>query len=679
MRSSTLRRWLAVVARAVGPVVAAVGLAVLLGWALRIEAITVIVPGAASMKVNTALALIALGAAFATLGPDASRPTTPRRGTVARLLALAVAALALATLAEYWLAVDLGIDEALVRDPTSGADPPGRMAPATALALAALAVAVIARTSAGGAGAPSRTARTVQAVAGLSTIALGVLALLGYTFGAAELTGAGALLRMAPHTSVSLAVLGVAVLAWQLPDGPLGTFVRETPGGHLARQTAAVGLVAVPAFGVARLIGEVAGLYEARFGLVVMVVGSAAIVAAFGLRVGRQLDAAQEQRAAAEARLRSSFDDAPIGQAIVSDDGRLLQVNQALCELLGADAADLVGRPFADVIHPADRETDVGARSALLGGEAGPLQAELRYRHRDGRDVWALRSVSLVRDEHGRPRYFHAQVQDVTARRRADEAVARLNRTLSQTNAELQEYASAVSHDLQAPLRRIQIFAERVADMIGERTDPVAADYVRRIHASAARLQVLVRDLLTYARLGQTPPTIGPVDLDEVLADAREDLSVEIDDAGATVEWADLPTIIGERAQLGQLFVNLIGNALKFRRPDVPSRVTISAHRTVGGDGTTPVWAIQVADNGGGFDPAFRDRIFRVFERLAADDVPGTGVGLAICRKVVERHGGWITADARPGEGATFTIELPAEPTPEAATAADADAGTPTR
>lgn len=668
---SRTHRWLDVEARAVGPAAIAVGMVVLAGWALDIQAITILVPGAASMKVNTALSLVAIGAAFTFLGADASRPPSSARSTGATVLALAVAVLAVATLAEYGFVVDFGIDEAFVRDPTSGLDPAGRMAPATAMALIALSAGVLARTGARPGIDPA--ARVVQTTGGLAAIALGVAALLGYTFGAPELTGVGALLRMAPHTSVVIALLGLAVLTWQLPAGPLGTFVRDTAGGRLARRTAAVGLLAVPAFGVARLAGELTGLYEARFGLVVMVVGCAAIVTAFGLRAGRQLDAAQQQLAAAEARYRSSFDDAPISQAIVSPDGRIMQVNQAFCALLGYDEADLVGHMLSEVTHPDDREADAQLQRGLLDGESGPAQVEKRYRHRDGRDVWALRSVSLVRDDAGRPRYFHSQVQDVSARRRADDAVARLNRTLQQTNAELQEYASAVSHDLQAPLRRIQIFAERAGDLLGDDAEPTAVDFVRRIRASAARLQVLVRDLLAYARLGQTPPATAPVDLGDVLSDAREDLTVEIDEAGASVEWSGLPTIEGERAQLGQLFGNLIGNALKFRRAGVPPRITIGARRAVGRDGATPVWAIEVADNGTGFDPAFRDRIFHVFERLAGDDVPGTGVGLAICRKVVERHGGWITADGRPGDGATFTIELPIDVTVQPTVGPDRD------
>lgn len=225
---------------------------------------------------------------------------------------------------------------------------------------------------------------------------------------------------------------------------------------------------------------------------------------------------------------------------------------------------------------------------------------------------------------------------------------------LARSNAELDQFAQVASHDLQEPLRKIRTFTDRLSTLEAERLSERGADYLARANRAAERMQNLVQDLLRFSRVSTKPRPFAPVDLDVTIADVLEDLSVEIEAAGAKVSVARLPTISGDALQLRQLLLNLVSNALKFRREGVTPQVTVSAEV---GDG---LLRLAVADNGIGFEEQYSKRIFGVFERLhGRQEYEGTGIGLALCQKIAVRHGGQISARATPGEGATFTVTLP--------------------
>jgi signal transduction histidine kinase len=230
---------------------------------------------------------------------------------------------------------------------------------------------------------------------------------------------------------------------------------------------------------------------------------------------------------------------------------------------------------------------------------------------------------------------------------------------LARSNAELEQFASIASHDLQEPLRKVRTFTEQLATTEADRLSERGLDYLVRANRAAERMQGLIQDLLQFSRVTTSPRPFVPVDLDQVVAEVLDDLSVEIETADATVTVGDLPTISADPMQMRQLTLNLISNAIKFRREDAPPEVSLHAEVANG------FARITVADNGIGFEPQYSTRIFRVFERLnGRTEYPGTGIGLALCQKIVARHGGQIVADGRPGEGATFTVTLPvAQPT----------------
>ena len=254
-----------------------------------------------------------------------------------------------------------------------------------------------------------------------------------------------------------------------------------------------------------------------------------------------------------------------------------------------------------------------------------------------------------------------AQSNEALAAAQADleatnEALERRAEQLARSNAELDQFASIASHDLQEPLRKVQAFSSQVIASEADTISDKGRDYLERASASAGRMQSLIEDLLRFSRVGTHIGAFVPVDLNEVAADVIGDLDQVIREADASVVVGELPTVPADPSQARQLLQNLISNALKFRREGVEHEVRIEGS-------TGPRFAeITVADNGIGFEPEYADRIFRVFERLhGRETYPGTGIGLALCRKIAERHGGTIGARGRPGAGATFVVRLPLE------------------
>ncbi len=225
-------------------------------------------------------------------------------------------------------------------------------------------------------------------------------------------------------------------------------------------------------------------------------------------------------------------------------------------------------------------------------------------------------------------------------------------RELSRSNEELEQFASAASHDLQEPLRTIASLSQLLERNYRNRLEPEAQELLDAVRQAVVRMGLLVADLLEYARLGgQKKEEL--VDCNEALATALEQLRTSIVDTGSDVTSDSLPSVAGNRTQLVQLFQNLVGNAVKYRSSDRPLRVHVSTQREDGH------WTFSVADNGQGFDPSKADRIFGVFKRLHGRDIPGTGIGLALCKRIVEHHGGSIHAQSEPGRGSTFVFTLP--------------------
>ncbi|HEV7816547.1 MAG TPA: ATP-binding protein [Janthinobacterium sp.] len=242
---------------------------------------------------------------------------------------------------------------------------------------------------------------------------------------------------------------------------------------------------------------------------------------------------------------------------------------------------------------------------------------------------------------------------EIGERKRTEAALARRSQELTYSNTELEQLAYVASHDLQEPLRMVSSYLQLLENKYNEQLDAEAHEYIEFAVDGATRLQALIGDLLMYSRVGTSPPRRQPVDCTAVLEITRHALRAAIKESGAEIQSTVLPVVMGDKAQLTQLFQNLLANAIKFCGPQAP-RISVRAEPDGNG------WRIEVEDSGIGIEPEYFDRIFVMFQRLHARSAyPGTGVGLAICKKIVERHGGRIWVEAAPEQGTVFKFTLP--------------------
>lgn len=363
-----------------------------------------------------------------------------------------------------------------------------------------------------------------------------------------------------------------------------------------------------------------------------------------------------------EARYRVLFEGSMDAIYLSRADGRILRVNPAFEAIFGYTAEELQAGLAQDVY--VDRE-DRERFQAAIKATGAVRDFETRLRHRDGGIRDCLITSTARRTADGRLEY-QGIIRDVTEQRRARAELERTTEALRRSNAELEQFAYVASHDLQEPLRKIRAFGDRLKGMLEGQLDERPADYLRRMIGAAERMGTLIDNLLSYSRVASRsdPPT--DVALERVLQDVLGDLDQTIASTGARVEVGPLPCLEGDVVQMRQLFQNLVSNALKYRAPHTSPRVTVEAEyldhsgRVIGAGRGAVLARIRVSDNGIGFEPEYAERIFELFQRLhGRDQYDGTGIGLGVCRRIVSRHGGTITAEGRPGDGATFTVTLP--------------------
>src|ERR1700733_2430509 len=367
----------------------------------------------------------------------------------------------------------------------------------------------------------------------------------------------------------------------------------------------------------------------------------------------------EQQLRDSERHFQSWFEDAPVACHEVDRDGVILCVNQAECELFGFRQEEMIGRPIWEFMAAEDREKNrIGLLRRIPDGQPlVPLERE--YKRRDGSSVVMEIHQKRIRDAAGQPIGLRTFLLDITQRKRAETTLLDQADKLSRSNAELEQFAYVASHDLQEPLRKIQAFGDRLKTKYEAGLGPEGLDYLTRMQNAAARMQILIQDLLSLSRVTSNSKPFTAVDLGDVIRTVVSDLEMRINDANGSVDIGTLPVIFGDRGQMAQLFQNLIGNGLKFRKPGQNPVVKIVSEVQALASGA-PGWQITVQDNGIGFDEEYRDRIFQIFQRLhGRSEYEGTGIGLAICRKIVDRHGGVITAHSSPGAGAKFIILMP--------------------
>jgi len=382
------------------------------------------------------------------------------------------------------------------------------------------------------------------------------------------------------------------------------------------------------------------------------------------------------RRRQAEQQFRQLVDSSPAGTLLVNEEGKIVLANPACEKLFGYGRGELVGHPLETLV-PERFRTEHGDLCQRFFSE-GQSKAIGEGRHlnglrKDGREVPLDIGLEIIDGEDGE--LALCTIVDITERAKYEDALAeqarmlvRANADLERSNADLQQFAYAASHDLQEPLRNVAAFSRQLEEHYRDQLDDEGAKLLAQIVEGSSRMSTLIQDLLAYSRVGTREAFFEPTRCEEIVREVIRNLDVTIQEKGAEVTCDPLPEVQADATQMTQLFQNLISNAIKFceKQP----RVHISAERTESASPSlrassaeTTVrkgWLFTASDNGIGIEARYLDRIFNIFHRLhAREEYPGTGVGLAICKRIVERHGGYMSVESEPGEGTTFRFTIP--------------------
>ncbi|MDD5305787.1 MAG: PAS domain S-box protein, partial [Deltaproteobacteria bacterium] len=384
-------------------------------------------------------------------------------------------------------------------------------------------------------------------------------------------------------------------------------------------------------------------------------------------------DVTERNRIAAELRVASLYARNLIETSLdtlvtISPDGKITDVNEATINVTGVSRRQLVGTDFSDYFTEPDKARE-GYQQVFAEGFV--TDYPLTIRHASGRTIDVLYNATIYRNESGEVQGVFAAARDVTERNKMEQELARyrlrleelvrqrtseLEKTaadLARSNKDLEQFAYVSSHDLQEPLRAVAGFMSLLKQQHNDKLDAEAHEYIGHAISGAERMQTLINDLLTYSRVGARSAPSNPVSMKEALDTAVVNLSTAVAESRAVITHDPLPTVTANLPQMIQLLQNLVGNAIKFRGPRTPE-IHVFARRDDG------AWLFGVRDNGIGIEAGYHDRIFLIFQRLhSRTQYPGTGIGLALCKRIVERYSGRIWFESQPGEGTTFFFTIP--------------------
>jgi len=353
---------------------------------------------------------------------------------------------------------------------------------------------------------------------------------------------------------------------------------------------------------------------------------------------------------------------------LLDENGIVQNWNAGAEKIKGYSSKEIIGKSFKTFYTEEDQKNGLPGKLLNTAKEQGKAVQEGWRVRKDGSRFWGSIVITALHGKEGQLIGFSKVTRDLTQQKMADDKLSAYTRELEIQNSELEQFAYVASHDLQEPLRKIQTFAELIQARSNDKA--FAKRYFEKLEASARRMSELIKSLLDYSRISRDlagkVPEPAPVDLNEVLSEVQQDLELLIEEKKATIISEKLPVIKGKQTQIGQLFSNLISNSIKFTKTDPVIHIRASV---VSGDGIPDLPAnmrqrafhkLSFEDNGIGFEQKYDKMIFSLFQRLhGKQDYAGTGIGLALCKKIVESHGGIINASSEPGKGATFNVYLP--------------------
>jgi len=358
---------------------------------------------------------------------------------------------------------------------------------------------------------------------------------------------------------------------------------------------------------------------------------------------------AEEALQKSESKYRTIFENTGTATVLVEEDTSLSLVNSEFIRLTGFSRQEAEGKSWLEFVSEDDRDRMIKYHLLrTMDSKIPPQNYEFNFLRKDGTSGDGYMTIETIPGTSQRV----ASILDITDRKKSEKELHKLNKKLRKSNVELEQFASIAAHDLQEPLRMIVSFLKLLERRNQDKLDPQAHEFIELASDGAIRMQKMINELLAYSRLSTREKELEDVDCQKVMDQVLMNLKVAIEESKAEITNDSLPLLTADYSQLLQLFQNLISNAIKYRSHQDP-KIHISASKK------DKEWSFSVGDNGIGIDPKYQKRIFMIFQRLHRAEYPGTGMGLAICKKIVERHGGRMWVDSKLGEGSKFCFTIP--------------------
>ncbi|MDH3973462.1 MAG: PAS domain S-box protein [Deltaproteobacteria bacterium] len=370
---------------------------------------------------------------------------------------------------------------------------------------------------------------------------------------------------------------------------------------------------------------------------------------------------AEELLRDSEEKFRATFEQAAVGVGRVALDGRWLAVNRKLCEIAGYSREELLEKTFQDITYADDLEKNLNCINKILEGEIENYAMEKRYIRKDGSIVWINLSIALVRESAGKPKYFISVIEDISYRKESEELLLQLNSNLKSStgkleaaNKDLESFSYSVSHDLRAPLRAIDGFSRILLEEYGNKVDEEGQRYLKVVRDNANKMGRLIDDILKFSRMGRKEMNMSDIDMKALALKVFNELKLMAPGREINFKAGELPTASGDQSMIRQVFANLLSNAIKFTKTRDVASIEVDAKI----ENDEIIYSVR--DNGVGFDMAYKEKLFAVFQRLhGTDEFEGTGAGLAIVKRIIDKHGGRLWAEGTVGKGAIFRFTLP--------------------
>jgi signal transduction histidine kinase len=692
--SDISRNWLPAFSKAASAAVVSIGFLALIGWIFEFSILTQITPHFIAISPLTALVFVlsGMGLWFRIRGEGDNQALYRKLGFV---LGLIVASIGAARLAQQFFGFDFHVEEVLFRNKLGAKDSYPAIAPNEALWFLFSGIALLMfdiRTKEG-----FRPAQALILTQGF----IALVVLLGYGYRTLSVYKIGTKLPISIPSALASGLWALGALAARPDKGIMQVITSMTTGGAMARRLLPMALLVPILFAALWLLGEKAGYFETAAGVSMFAVSMILIFTALIWWNARLLFNADLKRMRSERQLAVQYK----STRALAEAGDLSQafsrILEAICQSIGWplgvgwtvdekanvlrcvslwSSPELKAEEFITLTENTSFETGKGlpgrvwatgqpawiedvipdsnfprANAAIKAGLHGAFGFPVRLgdenlgviecfsQHIESPDAALLEMLTAI----------GSQIGQFIERQRAEEQLRQTSSELARSNTDLQQFAYVASHDLFEPLRMVRSFLQLLQEHASGKLDKESEEFIGLALDGANRMQALISDLLAYSRVDQRGQLMEPTDCNQVLEAAVANLKVAIDESGATVNHQPLPTVRGDIVQLIQLFQNLVGNAIKFHG-EQPPRVDISVSQKDG------EWLFTFTDNGIGIDPKHFERIFEIFQRLhTRNEYPGTGIGLSICKRIVERHGGRMWVESSPGKGSSFYFSLP--------------------